>query len=54
MPVRQKVWERLATDLKPRHLQSVVTVVELDGMVPVFDKILKAQFRGRAVVRIGG
>lgn len=54
MPVRQKVWERLATDLKPRHLQSMVTTVELDGMAPVFEKILKAQFRGRAVVTIGG
>jgi acrylyl-CoA reductase (NADPH) len=53
MPVRQKVWERLATDLKPRHLQSVVTMVELDGMTPVFEKILKAQFRGRAVVKVG-
>ncbi len=54
MPVRRSVWERLATDLKPRHLQSMVTTVELDGMKPVFDKILKAQFRGRAVVKVGG
>lgn len=53
MPLRQKVWERLATDLKPRHLQSVVTTVDLDGMAPVFDKILKAQFRGRTVVKLG-
>jgi putative YhdH/YhfP family quinone oxidoreductase len=53
MEVRRKVWERLASDLKPRHLQSVVTTVELSGMAPVFEKILKVQFRGRTVVRIG-
>jgi alcohol dehydrogenase len=53
MEVRRKVWERLASDLKPRHLQSVVTTVELSGMAPVFEKILKSQFRGRTVVRIG-
>jgi putative YhdH/YhfP family quinone oxidoreductase len=53
MPVRSQVWQRLASDLKPRHLQSMVTSVELDGMAPVFDQILKAQFRGRAVVKVG-
>jgi acrylyl-CoA reductase (NADPH) len=53
MPVRQEVWQRLASDLKPRHLQSMVTNVELDSMAPVFDQILKAQFRGRTVVRVG-
>jgi alcohol dehydrogenase len=53
MTVRQRVWERLASDLKPRHLESMVTTVDLDGMQPVFDKILKAQVRGRTVVRIG-
>ena len=53
MPVRQRVWERLAGDLKPRHLESMVTTVGLVGMQPVFEKILKAQFRGRTVVKIG-
>jgi alcohol dehydrogenase len=47
------VWERLASDLKPRHLESMVTTVDLAGMQPVFEKILKAQFRGRTVVKIG-
>jgi len=54
MAVRKRVWERLASDLKPRHLQAMVTTVTLDGMAPVFDRILKAQFRGRTVVKIGG
>jgi putative YhdH/YhfP family quinone oxidoreductase len=54
MAVRRSVWERLASDLKPRHLQAAVATVTLDAMGPVFDKILKAQYRGRTVVKIGG
>lgn len=53
MPQRRRVWERLASDLRPRHLADMVTEVPLDGMTPVFEKLLKSQFRGRAVVRIG-
>jgi len=49
---RLRVWERLATDLKPRHLAALVSEVPLDGMSPVFEKLLKSQFRGRAVVKI--
>ena len=52
MPIRGKVWKRLATDLKPRHLDSIVTTVNFADLPGVFDKILKAQIRGRTVVRI--
>jgi putative YhdH/YhfP family quinone oxidoreductase len=52
MAVRSRVWQRLATDLKPRHLQSMVTTVELDGLTPVFERILKSQMRGRTVVKV--
>lgn len=54
MPLRKKVWQRLATDLKPRHLKDMTTVVTLDQLPPVFEKILKAQSRGRTVVKLGG
>ncbi len=54
MNVRQKVWQRLATDLKPKHLNAMVSTVTLDELPPVFDRILKAQMRGRTVVKIGG
>ena len=52
MPIREKVWKRLATDLKPRHLDSIVTTVNFADLPGVFDKILKAQMRGRTVVKI--
>jgi len=53
MPLRQKVWKRLATDLKPRHLAAMTSTIRLEDLPAVFDKILKSQMRGRNVVAIG-
>jgi len=54
MDVRQNVWQRLATDLKPRHLDAMATTVDFTNLPGVFDTVLKSQVRGRTVVRIGG
>jgi hypothetical protein len=54
MPLRQKVWKRLASDLKPRHLSSMTNTVHLQDLPGVFEKILKSQMRGRTVVAIAG
>ena len=54
MDVRKKVWQRLATDLKPRHPDTMGSMVEFADLPGVFDKVLKAQIKGRTVVRIGG
>jgi putative YhdH/YhfP family quinone oxidoreductase len=51
MVLRQKVWERLASDLKPRHLADMCDTVTLEQLPAVFEKILKAQARGRTVVK---
>jgi len=52
---RLRVWEKLAADWKPRHLDSIVTrTVDLDGMQPVFEEMLAGGVRGRTVVRIAG
>jgi acrylyl-CoA reductase (NADPH) len=53
MPVREKVWKRLAGDLKPKHLDRIATTVNFDDLPGVFDRVLKAQIRGRTVVKIG-
>ncbi|MBC7943703.1 MAG: oxidoreductase, partial [Burkholderiales bacterium] len=52
MPLRRKIWERLASDLKPRHLADIATTIDFADLPPVFDKVLKAQVRGRTVVKI--
>jgi putative YhdH/YhfP family quinone oxidoreductase len=54
MDLRQKVWRRLASDLKPRHLKDMATTVAFNELPTVFEKLLKSQMRGRTVVRIGG
>jgi len=52
MPVREKVWKRLGTDLKPRHLKSIVTTVDFADLPGVFEKVMNAKTRGRAAVKI--
>ncbi|HET8609465.1 MAG TPA: oxidoreductase [Burkholderiales bacterium] len=50
MALRRKVWERLASDLKPRHLSDVTQTVKLEQLPQVFGNMLKAQTKGRIVV----
>jgi len=52
--MRQKVWQRLASELKPRHLSDMCTTVALEQLPAVFDKLLKGQARGRTVVKLAG
>ena len=53
MDIRRRVWERLATDLKPRHLQNIVRTIELDQLPATFEAMLKQETKGRIVVAIG-
>jgi acrylyl-CoA reductase (NADPH) len=52
MPLRRRVWERLATDLKPRHLSDIAYSIALAELPAQFEKLLQGTGRGRAVVRI--
>ena len=52
MPLRRKVWQRLATDLKPRHLSAIANPITLVDLPVYFEKMLKGGIRGRAVVRM--
>jgi len=54
MNVRAKVWQRLATDLRPRHLDAMATDVAFADLPGVFGKVLKSQVKGRTVIRIAG
>ncbi len=50
---RQQLWERLATDLAPKHLDRIVTnKVTLDQLPSVFDNMLNGLTIGRTVVEI--
>ncbi|MEO8208500.1 MAG: acryloyl-CoA reductase, partial [Chloroflexota bacterium] len=51
---RRALWERLATDLRPRELDDRITEVTLDAIEPALDAIRAGAARGRWVVRVGG
>ncbi|MCX7151984.1 MAG: oxidoreductase [Proteobacteria bacterium] len=50
MPLREEVWRRLATDMKPAHLQTMVRTIAFDELPTVFDDFINAKIRGRIVV----
>jgi acrylyl-CoA reductase (NADPH) len=51
--VRLEVWKRLATDLKPRHLDRIANrTITLDELPNAFDAYLNASVVGRTVVKI--
>jgi NADPH2:quinone reductase len=52
MSLRRKVWARLATDLKPRHLDEIAYTIGLEELPAQFEKMIKGQARGRAVVAL--
>lgn len=52
MPLRRKVWQRLASDLKPRHLSDIANLITLADLPGYFDTMLKGGIRGRAVVKL--
>jgi putative YhdH/YhfP family quinone oxidoreductase len=51
---RRELWDRLATDLRPRELGAHVTEVSLTELDSALDSIVAGSARGRWVVRVGG
>jgi acrylyl-CoA reductase (NADPH) len=52
MPLRKQMWQRLATDLKPKSLNQVAHVVPFKELPQIFPQLLQGKQRGRAVVEI--
>lgn len=51
--LRQRLWQRLAGDLRPRHLSAIVRrTVGLEELPGVFDAMLAGRTEGRTVVAI--
>ncbi|MCG8429376.1 MAG: oxidoreductase [Chromatiales bacterium] len=49
--IRQTVWNLLATDYRPRHLETIVDkVVTLEELPEVFEQMLSGKTKGRVVV----
>jgi NADPH2:quinone reductase len=53
MPLRQEVWRRLGTDLKPRHLDTIAgNEIDFDDLASAFQPMIDNKTRGRTVVKI--
>ncbi|MEO7774373.1 MAG: oxidoreductase [Steroidobacteraceae bacterium] len=51
---RLDIWKRIATDLKPRHLDRIVTQrIKLEALPQAFDAYIKGTVTGRTVVEVG-
>jgi acrylyl-CoA reductase (NADPH) len=56
MPIgpRRELWGRLGDSLRPRHLDTITTDVDVKDVVAVLDQVREGRFSGRAVVRVAG
>ena len=53
MERRVRVWQRLVSDLRPRHLQQIVAgEIGLDDLPAMFERLLQGEHRGRFVVKM--
>jgi NADPH:quinone reductase-like Zn-dependent oxidoreductase len=52
MATRLEVWRRLAADLRPPRLQTIVTSIGLDDLPDAFKTLLSGGARGRFVVEV--
>ncbi len=51
--LRHKIWQRLATDLAPQHLDKIVTnVLSMNELPSVFANMLAVKTTGRTVIKI--
>ena len=53
METRVKIWNRLATDFKPNHLEELIQQeVTLEQLPEILPTLLKGQARGRILVKL--
>lgn len=54
MPLRQQIWDRLSSDLAPRHLSRIARrTIGLEELPDTFGRMLLGELRGRTVVLLG-
>ena len=52
MPLREKIWQRLARELLPAQLEKITRVIPFEQMPGLFQEMLQGQSQGRKVVKI--
>lgn len=51
MPIRQKLWQRLASDLKPEKLDKITREITLEELPQALKDILQGKLTGRTIVK---
>jgi putative YhdH/YhfP family quinone oxidoreductase len=54
MELRSRVWQRLASDMRPPHLAAMTRTVGFDQLPGIFDDFIQGRAHGRVVVDIAG
>jgi NADPH2:quinone reductase len=52
MDKRRALWQRLTSDMRPRHLDDITRVIAFDELMDAFEPFMAGTVRGRTVVRI--
>jgi acrylyl-CoA reductase (NADPH) len=53
MPERRRLWERMATDLKPKHLDKICRPIAFTDLDKTMDNFFNVSSVGRVVVEVG-
>lgn len=53
MPVRQTVWQRIASDLKPRHVKTMTCTIPLGDVPRICQQQIESRRRGRTIIDFG-
>jgi acrylyl-CoA reductase (NADPH) len=51
--LRARIWQRLGTDLRPKHLAQIARVIPFDELPQAIEAVVNGRARGRTIVRIG-
>jgi putative YhdH/YhfP family quinone oxidoreductase len=52
MPLRQQIWQRLASDLRPHQFNAMIQRIPFAELPHVFAPMLKGESRGRSVIEL--
>lgn len=52
MPLREKIWHRLANDLHPQRLDKLAHTVAFEQLPQIFAKMISGESHGRTVIKI--
>jgi alcohol dehydrogenase len=50
MLLRERIWGRIAGDLRPRHLTSIARLIPMADLQEAFEALIEGRGRGRFVV----